>query len=109
MSKTAARPPAARSPATHKAKAAPGAAPDVEIPVAKVRLKLVRDSFTMPRSEFDLIDVLKARALGFERPTKKSELLRAGLQVLASLNEADLKKRLDALALLKTGRPKKYA
>ncbi|MBA4176240.1 MAG: hypothetical protein C0505_06735 [Leptothrix sp. (in: Bacteria)] len=67
----------------------------------------MRDSFTMPQSDFDLIGTLKDRALGFKRPTKKSELLRAGLQVLASLRPSELKDVLDRLVPLKTGRPKK--
>lgn len=68
--------------------------------------KLVRDSFTMPRADFTLIAQLKERALGFKRPTKKSELLRAGLQALAGMDEATLKAALERLPLLKTGRPR---
>jgi hypothetical protein len=95
---TKAKPPAA-------APAAPPAAPVAE--VAKVKQKLVRDSFTMPNADFDLIQVLKDRALNFKRPAKKSELLRAGLQVLSALTDAKLKSALDSLAPLKAGRPKK--
>lgn len=69
--------------------------------------KLVRDSFTMPRADFALIEQLKGRALAFQRPAKKSELLRAGLQALAALSDKALKARLDALPQLKTGRPRK--
>lgn len=73
----------------------------------KVKAKLVRDSFTMPASDFALIGQLKDKALGFKRPTKKSELLRAGLQALSGLSDAKLKAALDALAPLQAGRPKK--
>jgi hypothetical protein len=73
----------------------------------KLKTKLVRDSFTMPQDDFALIAALKERALGFKRPTKKSELLRAGLQSLAGLNDAALQAALDALAPLKPGRPRK--
>ncbi|MBC7956792.1 MAG: hypothetical protein H7Y33_13105 [Cytophagales bacterium] len=73
----------------------------------KPRVKLVRDSFTMPHQDFDLIPALKKRALAFQRPAKKSELLRAGLQVLAALDDAHLKVALDALVAIKAGRPKK--
>ncbi len=76
----------------------------VETP--KERVKLVRDSFTMPREDFDLIDRIKARAIEFKRPAKKSELLRAGLQVLAALPDTQLHAALDALRPLKAGRPK---
>ena len=68
--------------------------------------KMIRDSFTLPREDFELIAALKDRALDFKRPTKKSELLRAGLQVLASLDQAKLRTTLDALRPLKAGRPK---
>ena len=74
--------------------------------VAKVRVKLVRDSFTMPRDEFELIAKLKSRAVDFKRPAKKSELLRAGLQVLAALPDKQLLDALEALRPLKAGRPK---
>ena len=68
--------------------------------------KLVRDSFTLPREDFELIAALKDRALDFKRPTKKSELLRAGLQVLAKLDPAALRAALEALRPLKAGRPR---
>jgi hypothetical protein len=87
---------------------APAASTPIALPKA-AKEKLVRDSFTMPRSDFSLIDQLKERALGFKRPTKKSELLRAGLQALSALNDAKLKAALEALAPIKTGRPKANA
>jgi hypothetical protein len=94
------------------AKSAP-AKKDVAAPRAtsektpKQRLKLVRDSFTMPATDFALIATLKARALSTQREAKKSELLRAGLHALATLAPAALVKALDALAPIKVGRPKK--
>lgn len=74
---------------------------------AAIKLKLVRDSFTMPQQDFALINVLKQRAAEQERPVKKSELLRAGLQCLAALSPAKLTAALAALQPVKTGRPKK--
>ena len=68
--------------------------------------KLIRDSFTLPREDFELIAMLKYRALDFKRPTKKSELLRAGLQVLAGLDQTAFQSALEALRPLKAGRPK---
>ncbi len=98
----AAKPPAPVAKPVAKPAAAPAAAKD-----PKVKAKLVRDSFTMPQTDFALIGALKERAIGFKRPAKKSELLRAGLQALAGLNDTALKAALDALAPLKPGRPKK--
>ena len=118
----AAKKPVARKPAATKKVAAaklpkpvkPGKKPKpvvAEKPaIAEVakqpRVKLVRDSFTMPRDEFELIAKLKARAVDFKRPAKKSELLRAGLQVLAALPDKQLLDALEALRPLKAGRPK---
>lgn len=86
-------------------------APASAVPAAgeppKVKKKLVRDSFTMPQADFDLIGVLKERALGFKRPAKKSELLRAGLQALAALDDGALRTALNRLPPLKPGRPRK--
>lgn len=93
----------AAKPAARPVKAAAAPARPAKPPKAK----LVRDSFTMPQSDFALIAALKDRALGFKRPTKKSELLRAGLQALAGLNDGALQTALNALAPLKPGRPKK--
>lgn len=73
----------------------------------KPRPVLVRDSFTMPAADFALIAKLKATALGERRAAKKSELLRAGLQLLAALDAKALTSALDRLEAVKTGRPKK--
>ena len=82
------------------------AAPAKAAKPVKLKVKLVRDSFTMPADDWALIDQLKARAIGFKRPAKKSELLRAGLQVLAGLPDSALQIALDKLQPLKPGRPK---
>lgn len=75
----------------------------------KPKEKLVRDSFTMPQEDYALIAGLKHRALMFKRPTKKSELLRAGLHALQALPAATLREALDSLTPLKVGRPKRGA
>ena len=67
----------------------------------------MRDSFTMPRADFALIQTLKERAMGFRHAAKKSELLRAGLHALAALKAPDLQQLLASLPAPKTGRPKK--
>lgn len=74
---------------------------------AAVPSKMVRDSFTMPEADFALLSQMKRRAIAAQRETKKSELLRAGLQVLAQLSDADLIVALNALTPVKAGRPKK--
>ena len=93
----------AKPAAPEKRKSAPVAALPAQPPKKD---KLIRDSFTLPREDFELIAALKDRALDFKRPTKKSELLRAGLQVLAGLDQTKLRTALEALRPLKAGRPK---
>ena len=69
------------------------------------KTKVVRDSFTMPQSDYALIATLKEKAEGVH--VKKSELLRAGLRLLSNLTAAQLKKSVADLEKIKTGRPKK--
>jgi hypothetical protein len=67
--------------------------------------KLVRDSFTIPKTEFAAIDTLKTRAITLGTSVKKSELLRAGLMALQGLSDMAYKAALSAVPTLKTGRP----
>ncbi len=71
------------------------------------KVKVVRDSFTMPQADYDLIAELKLKALNTGLHVKKSELLRISLQALSKLTEAQLKKAVSGLEKIKTGRPKK--
>jgi hypothetical protein len=89
---------------------APRQAPAAEAPAAEARapkLKLVRDSFTIPRTEYQQIEVLKLRLVTLLRPTKKSELLRAGVKLLASLADDALLAAVNEVPAIKTGRPGK--
>lgn len=91
----------------HDASAAKAYAEPATGKASRVKEKLVRDSFTMPRADFALIDQLKQRGMGFKRETRKSELLRAGLRALAAMDDAALQALLDTLPKVKTGRPRK--
>jgi hypothetical protein len=71
------------------------------------KIKLVRDSFTIPKPEYLVLDNLKLRAADLKHPVKKGELLRAGIKALAAMNDANLLIALKAVPLLKTGRPSK--
>lgn len=88
---------------TAKSKAQAQAQAKAKAPVKgeKSKTKLVRDNVTMPREDWDLLQSLKTRALSFNRPTKKSELLRAGLKLLAGLTDAKLQAALESLTPLK--------
>ncbi|MDX8386637.1 MAG: hypothetical protein R8M11_09020 [Gallionella sp.] len=72
------------------------------------KVKVVRDSFTMPQNEYQKIAEIKAICLKSKVHVKKSEVLRAGLKVLGKLSNAQLKKELGELEKIKTGRPKKH-
>ena len=84
---------------------APKPAKKSEIKIKKI--KQVRDSFTMPETEYDVIGQVKKACLkaGFE--IKKSDLLRIGILQIKSLDVPKLKTLLAALTPLKVGRPKK--
>ncbi len=70
--------------------------------------KVVRDSFTMPKSDYEKIAVLKQKCLDAGVSVKKSELLRAGLLLLDSAPTAEgLLVAVSAVETVKTGRPAK--
>ena len=112
MTKTAPRKPVARkTPVVRKpAPAKTAAKPEKKHKKEKKadgKVKVVRDSFTMPQADYELIAVLKQKALKAGLHVKKSELLRASLQAFAKLTAAQLKRALSGLEKIKTGRPKK--
>ncbi|MDD4964549.1 MAG: hypothetical protein PHI11_11600 [Gallionella sp.] len=82
-----------------------------EVVVKKVKketkVKVVRDSFTMPQNEYQKIEDIKAACLKEGRHVKKSEVLRAGLQALSNMSLAELEAALAGLETIRTGRPKK--
>jgi hypothetical protein len=67
--------------------------------------KLVRDSFTIPKLEYVVLEALKQRANQLKRPVKKSELLRAGIKALAALADTAFLNALGKVPAIKTGRP----
>ncbi|PPD12831.1 MAG: hypothetical protein CTY26_03625 [Methylophilus sp.] len=71
------------------------------------KVKMERDSFTMPKEEYAQIATLKKRLEGLGKPVKKSELLRAGLKLLSAMDDASLKTTMATVPTIKTGRPKK--
>jgi hypothetical protein len=79
----------------------------IEKPLKAKKIKLVRDSFTIPKPEYLILDNLKLRAADLKHPVKKSELLRAGIKALAAMTDSNLLTALKAVPMLKTGRPSK--
>jgi hypothetical protein len=95
---SAARPKAARKSA---------AAPAEQVREKARKSRLVRDSFTMPEHEYEVLGQVKKSCLkaGFE--IKKSELLRIGVALISQMDLATLQNVLASLPQLKTGRPRK--
>lgn len=71
------------------------------------KIKMERDSFTMPKDEYAQIALLKARLTSMGQPAKKSELLRAGIKLLVAMSDNTLKTTLAKIPVIKTGRPNK--
>jgi hypothetical protein len=101
--------PVAKPASKPKAKApAKKAAPKKVVKKAKSeKVKMERDSFTMPKDEYAQITLMKARLASMGQPAKKSELLRAGIKLLAAMSDNTLKTTLAKIPVIKTGRPNK--
>lgn len=84
------------------------AAPAVK-PAKPKKDKLIRDSYTMPESEYAAIAALKKRCLDSGIAAKKSEILRAAVAGFSRLSDAKVAAAIQSLAAIKTGRPAKAA
>jgi hypothetical protein len=99
---------AVQAPAKSKVKAAPVESVAAEEKVKRPKKeKVVRDSFTMPKSDYDKIGLLKQKCLANGVHVKKGELLRAGLLILERANIEQLTAAVAAVETVKTGRPGK--
>jgi hypothetical protein len=68
---------------------------------------MVRDSVTIPKAEYLVLDALKLRATELKTTVKKTELIRAGIKALAAFPDAAFLAAIAAVPSLKTGRPLK--
>ena len=99
---------ATRAPVKSKTKAAPAESAASEDKVKRPKKeKVVRDSFTMPKSDYEKISLLKQKCLANGVHVKKGELLRAGLLILERANIEQLTAAVAAVETVKTGRPGK--
>lgn len=71
------------------------------------KVKVVRDSFTLPKTELMQINEMKKRAMALGVEVKKSELIRAGLLAMSGMADAAFKKAMAQVPTIKTGRPAK--
>jgi len=69
--------------------------------------KLVRDSITVPKAEYQVLEAMKHRAAQLKVTVKKTELIRAGMKHLATLPDEVFLAAIAAVPSLKTGRPAK--
>ena len=107
VTKPVASKPVAKKPAVTKPVVKKPAVKKVEKADKTPKLKMERDSFTMPKAEYAQLYVLKERLLKLNAPAKKSELLRAGIMQLSAMTDAALQAAMSKVPTIKTGRPKK--
>ncbi len=81
---------------------------DLPTPLKKQKKpKLVRDSFTIPADEYQILSVVKKQLTSEGLEVRKTEIVRIGLQLVSKLKTVSLKRRLNSLQKLKVGRPNK--
>lgn len=71
--------------------------------------RVIRDSFTLPAKDYELISKIRQRCLQAAVNVTKSEVIRAGLHALNQLPDKDLLQVIESLTKVKTGRPKEKA
>jgi hypothetical protein len=71
------------------------------------REKLIRDSFTIPESEYVVLSTVKKACLNASIEVRKSDLLRIAIGQLSLMSIPKLEIALNSLKKIQTGRPKK--
>jgi hypothetical protein len=74
-------------------------------PPRPVRTKVIRDGFTMPTTDYQLIGEIQAVCLKAGFSVTKSEVVRAGLHALRELSAAELQELFGRLEQVKAGHP----
>jgi hypothetical protein len=67
--------------------------------IKPAKVKMVRDSYSMPESDYVTLIDLKKKCVSASVKIKKSELIRLGIQSLAKLSDAALIKEANKLAV----------
>ena len=78
-------------------------APKAKMPAPPAE-KVVRDGYSMPPDDYDLLEAQRKRAMRRERDVTKSGLLRIGVHLLAKLSDDELMSLIDGLVEPKPGR-----
>jgi hypothetical protein len=100
--------PVAKSVATKPLKPVLASSAKTNLPKPKTsaKLKLVRDSFTLPEPDHDLIKQCKKTAIAAGRETKKSEVVRAAIRAFSELSSTQQLAAYEKLQSIAVGRPK---
>ena len=84
----------------------PATSPRNQPKVAEGARAVIRENFSFPPGDSELIEVLRKRAARGGVLLNRSELLRAGLAALSKLSDAEIAAICDQVPKIKTGRPK---
>jgi hypothetical protein len=95
--------------AVKKAAAPSTSAPPTSKLDKEKKIKMVRDSISIPKAEYVVLDALKLRAATLAAPAKKTEIIRAGIKALAAMSDKAFLSAVRSVPNLKTGRPAKDA
>ena len=82
----------------------PGKAKD-GVPPGNSDEKVIRDTFSMPGAEYDVIAKVKDRCLEKKVVVNKSQVVRAGLALLEAVSDRELLDVISRLTKVKAGRP----
>jgi hypothetical protein len=74
---------------------------------AEQKETVVRDGFSMPKDDYDLIEVIRDRCWELKLRPNKSEVLRAGLIALNGMTQKQLRDAMAKVGKLKPGRTSK--
>lgn len=78
-----------------------------KVKVKVKKQKMIRDSFTMPEVEYQILEDLKKTCLKQGIAIKKSELLRIGVATLKTMTSKQIQIACNKLEKISAGRPKK--
>lgn len=75
--------------------------------IETIDTKVIRDTFTLPEKDHKLISKLQKRALSRAVNVNKSQIIRAGLQVLYKMDYVELAQIMRGIPVVTVGRKKK--
>lgn len=67
---------------------------------------VIRDTFTLPKSDYDLIEKCRNKFLENKISITKSEIIRIGVNLVSKLPNSEINNSYKLIEKIKTGRPK---